>query len=130
VAAIDTSILVLEDEPAVLALVTATLHAGCYKDVLSATSISEARALWERDRGRFELLLTDFSLPDGSVPEFISTVLAEKPDLQVVLMSGLPEEALGLDPNLSKRIEILAKPFRPSELLAFLKDLLARAVPA
>jgi DNA-binding response OmpR family regulator len=120
----------LEDEPAVLALVTATLQAGHYRDVLCATSIGEARALWERDHGRFDLLLTDFSLPDGSVPEFIASVLAEKPDLQVVLMSGLPEDALGLEPSLSRKIQTLAKPFRPTELLNFLKTLLARAVPA
>ena len=113
-----------------LALVTATLHAGPFQDVLSATSIREARALWERDEGRFDLLLTDFSLPDGSAPNFISALLDEKPDLQVVLMSGLPENAMDLDFKSGAGVHILPKPFRPSELLSFLKALLARAVPA
>ena len=120
----------MEDEPAVLALVTATLQAGDYRDVLSATTIREARTLWERDAGRFDLLLTDFSLPDGSAPDFIASLLDEKPELHVVLMSGLPEDALGLEPRLSSRIQIMPKPFRPTELLSFLKNLLARAVPA
>jgi two-component system cell cycle sensor histidine kinase/response regulator CckA len=126
----DWSILVLEDEPAVLALVMATLAAGEFEDVTSASTIRDARALWEKNSGRFELFLTDFSLPDGSAPNFIAHLLREKPDLQVVLMSGLPEDALGLEPALSRAILIMPKPFRPSELLAFLKELRHRAVAA
>lgn len=118
----ERSILVLEDEPAVLALVSATLAAGQYEDVITASSIAEAREQWARQGGRFDLVLTDFSLPDGSTRTFIYELLEERPDLKVILMSGLPEEALGLDHACSHAVRIFPKPFRPAELLIFLKE--------
>lgn len=118
----NVSILVLEDEPAVSTLVNATLQARC-GTVLTAASIGEARALWEKSPEAFDLLLTDYTLPDGSVPAFITELLAARPELLVVLMTGLPEDCLGLEPSLAKRIQIFPKPFRPSELLGFLREL-------
>ena len=124
-----SSILVLEDEPSVLSLITAVLHAGGCRDLATCTSLAEARELWRKNAGRFDLVLTDFTLPDGSVPSLLIDMLKEKPDLQVVLMSGFPVEALGLPSELEEKIHTFAKPFRPVELLAFLQQLPV-AVPA
>jgi two-component system nitrogen regulation response regulator GlnG len=118
----DFSILVIEDEPAVRALVTATLQSGRCANVLTAATIAEARALWKKDPNLFDIVLTDFTLPDGSAPDLVAEFLAARPDLDVVLMTGLPEDSLGLDPAVSRSIRIFPKPFRPGELLAFIKD--------
>lgn len=111
-------------------LVTATLQVGRCVNVLTAATIGEARILWEKCPTGFDLLLTDFTLPDGYVPALIEEFLASRPALKVVLMTGLPEDALGLDASLRKRIHIFPKPFRPSELLGFLNNLLVSPAAA
>ena len=126
----EKSVLVLEDEPSVLGIIRATLQAGAFEDVTAASKIREARELWQKNAGRFDLFLTDFSLPDGSAPALIGEWLAEKPDLEVVLMSGFSEQSLDLDPALSSRIHLLPKPFRPSELLGLIRERLENAVAA
>jgi DNA-binding NtrC family response regulator len=111
------SILVLEDEPAILHLVTAMLESAGITGARTSSSIAEARRNWRTHAGKFDLFVTDFSLPDGSACEFINELLAEKPELPVLLMSGFSEDMMDIG-QISGRVTLLQKPFRPSELRA------------
>ena len=65
--------------------------------------------------GKFDLFLTDFSLPDGCAAEFIDELVRSKPELRVIVMTGFSEEDLELDSARNPRV--LQKPFRPTELI-------------
>jgi DNA-binding NtrC family response regulator len=118
------SILVLEDEPAVLRLITATLELAGLENVCATCSIAEARQKWHSRDGVFDLFITDFSLPDGSACSFIEELLTEKPALPVLLTTGYSEDMLGLG-AISAQVTLLQKPFRPSELKQLILRLLS-----
>jgi DNA-binding NtrC family response regulator len=109
-------ILVLEDDPALAALVAAALREAGYCHVRTSGSIAGARQCWHAQLGKFDLFLTDFSLPDGSASDFIQELVRYKPELRVVLMTGFNEGDLGLETS-SRHLTVLAKPFRPADLV-------------
>jgi DNA-binding NtrC family response regulator len=111
----ECSILVLEDEPGILRLVTATLESAGLGNVNATCSIAEARQSWASRNGKFQLFISDFSLPDGSATAFIKELLQQKPSLPVILTSGFGEDMLDLD-GMPRGVTLLQKPFRPSEL--------------
>jgi two-component system, cell cycle sensor histidine kinase and response regulator CckA len=110
-------ILLLEDDPAVAALVATALKEAGFSNVRTSSSISGARQCWHAQFGKFDLFLTDFSLPDGCASDFIQELLRYNPDLHVILMSGFSEEALELDGEWARKAKVLQKPFMPSELV-------------
>jgi DNA-binding NtrC family response regulator len=115
------SILVIEDEPNILRLVTAALHASGYKNVNAASSISEARCIW-MDRGaHFDLIVTDFSLPDGSALDLVDELRAANPSLGVIVMSGYSQDVIAHETS-ERRIVLLQKPFRPAELCEMVRS--------
>jgi two-component system, cell cycle sensor histidine kinase and response regulator CckA len=109
-------ILLLEDDPAIAALIQAALQQAGFCNVRSSSSIAGARQCWHAQLGNFDLFLTDFSLPDGCAPDFIQELLRYKPELRVILMSGFSEEDLELQNGLS-HLTVLQKPFPPSALV-------------
>lgn len=117
----DCHILVLEDEPAVLELVLAALRSGGFLQLSASSSIAGARQCWHAQTGKFDVLLTDFSLPDGSAPDFINELLRAKPHLRVVVMTGYSEDALGLEGPAARAAKVLTKPFLPTELLCLMR---------
>jgi DNA-binding NtrC family response regulator len=112
----EVSILVLEDEPSILRLVTAALQSAGFVKVIATSSIKGARHTWGEKDGKFDLLLTDFSLPDGSVRGLIEEFLAQTPELTVMLMTGFSCDLLDFDSRVESRMTLMPKPFRPSEL--------------
>jgi len=117
------TLLVVEDEQAVRALVSSTLAHEGYR-VLPAASAKEALAL-AADAGTIDLLLTDASMPGSSGLTLAKMLLATRPDLPVIIMSGYSEEMLDTT-GLPASISILRKPFTPSELRARIRETLDR----
>jgi PAS domain S-box-containing protein len=104
------TILVVEDEPAIRNLVvTALAHHG-YR-VLQAPSAEGALAVTETER-HIDLLLTDASMPGMGGIDLARRLVAERPELHVIVMSGYTAESLEIDGNVS----LLAKPFTPRDL--------------
>ena len=110
-------ILLLEDDPAIAVLVAATLREAGFSNVRTSSSIAGARQCWHAQVGKFDLFLTDFSLPDGCAPDIIEELVRYKPDLRVVLMTGFSEEALELEGPWARQVKVLQKPFSASELV-------------
>jgi PAS domain S-box-containing protein len=120
--AFDT-LLVVEDEQAVRALVSSTLSHEGYR-VLPAASAKEALAL-ANEAGTIDLLLTDASMPGASGLALAKMLLATRPDLPVIIMSGYSEEMLDTA-GLPASLTILRKPFTPSELRSRIRETLER----
>ena len=118
------TILVVEDEQTVRELARRVLEQGGYR-VLTASSPQEALRVAE-GMTRLDLLLTDVVMPGGMNGVQLGRELARsRPGLAILHMSGYTnEEAMRLGMS-DKRLDFLAKPFHPGELLRRVGGLLA-----
>ncbi len=120
------TILVVEDEPALLRVMQRTLESRGY-EVHVAASPAAARAwLAEHPRGP-DLLLTDVVMPGGSGPELAAELHRALPGLPTLFISGYADEATlryGLD---QENATLLSKPFSPDALAARVRAVLDQA---
>jgi DNA-binding response OmpR family regulator len=117
------TILVLEDDPAVMGVVRATLETD-YR-VLEAESASQALEIFYRIPAEIHLVLTDQTLRDGTGQEVVKQLKGVRPDLQILYFSGYDREHL-LQSGVPADAEILQKPFKPGQLRARVAGLLQR----
>ncbi len=102
------TILVVEDEPSLLSLVSRVLRRDGYA-VLEAVSPQEAEALVRRHDGPLHLLLTDMVMPGMSGRELWRRVKPLRPGLRCVIMSGYSREVIDDAGDLD--LPVLKKPF-------------------
>jgi CheY-like chemotaxis protein len=116
-------VLVVEDEQTVRELSRRVLEQGGYS-VLVASSPREAVRVAE-GASRIDLLLTDVVMPGGMNGVELGVQLQrDRPDLKVLHMSGYTnEEAIRLGVT-TRRMNFLAKPFQPGQLLRRVGELL------
>ena len=109
-------ILVVEDEPAVLDVVTRSLRSRGY-DVVEALSAEQALALC-REHGRsIRMLISDVIMPGVSGPELVEQIenLGLRP--AVLFMSGYTDGAISERLRERPNVDLLEKPFDVSELV-------------
>jgi len=119
------TILVVEDDPAVREVVTALLGEAGYR-VLSAPGPGDALLLADRHPGPIDLVLSDVMMPRMSGPEMVERLLALRPHIRVLFMSGYPGDALERA-KLPEYAELLSKPFTEELLLETVRAKLDRA---
>jgi len=117
---ISETILIVEDDQAVLNLVTLILE-GAGFTVLPANTASEATRLVAGFPGLIHLLLSDVEMPDISGPKLAVKLKLIRPELRVILMSGQADGALLV---LNYGWHFIAKPFLPNTLVTVVKDVL------
>lgn len=113
------TILVVDDDPNVIALVAALLVDNEY-NILTAESGSVALARSRAFTGEIHLLLSDFQMPGMSGIDLGTVLTAERPELKVLLMSGFDGGMLVLNEGW----HFLAKPFISSQLRALITGLI------
>lgn len=114
------TILVVDDDPAILEVVSSLLAGEHYK-VLTATSGIAASALAREYQHDIDLLLSDFEMPGLSGIELATQMTVQRPKLKVLLMSGFPGGMLVLNEGW----HFLPKPFIASQLLALVAGLVS-----
>ncbi len=124
----EAMILVVEDEEIVRTLVRATLVRAGYT-VLEAPDGDAALALSREHAGPIDVLVTDIVMPRMGGRELATRLLAERPGLGLVFMSGYPNEAREMQEFAGGSGEFLQKPFGPSVLVEKVRALIARRVP-
>ena len=87
------TILLVEDDDQVRAGTSHILRRAGYA-VLEAANADEALRVSERFDGRIDLLLTDVVLPRVAGPQIAERLVASRPDLKVLFMSGYTDEAV------------------------------------
>jgi len=107
-------VLIVEDDVVVRNLVVMSLANRGYR-ILHAGSGHEALAVIQQQTRPLDLLVTDANMPGMSGIELVSTLVPERPELRVIVMSGYTEELARLA-GLAERITLLPKPFTPREL--------------
>ena len=117
------TILVVEDEPAVLSLSRRALEAQGYV-VLAASDASDAMRVVERHGGTIHLLLTDVVMPGLSGRELADRLATRRPGIRVLYMSGYPGDAVVQHGALPHGSAFLQKPFSPDGLARKVRDVL------
>ncbi len=115
-------ILLVEDEPLLVRLLTRTLTAAGHQ-VTTFASADEAWPWLADETHRVDLVLTDLTMPGMSGRELLRRTRALRPSVRGVLMSGNAE--LGGHDAEPDPFVVLEKPFLTSELLDALDRVLA-----
>src|SRR6266545_270846 len=117
------TILIVEDEAAVLALSRRALEKQGY-DVLAAANPADALRIVERHGGPIHLLLTDVVMPGMSGRELAEQLAARRAGIRVLYMSGYPGDAITQGGTLAAGSAFLSKPFAPDGLARKVRDVL------
>ena len=112
----EETILVVEDESAVRALVRTVLRSRGYR-VLVAGSGREALETIANYDGTIDLLFTDVVMPEMSGRDLARQVTARYPNIRVLFMSGYATDVIAEGGLLDAGVHFLQKPFGP-ELLS------------
>jgi signal transduction histidine kinase/CheY-like chemotaxis protein len=118
------TILLVEDDHGVRRVAARVLRSAGYR-VLEAGDGVDALELWRRHADEVDLLLADVRMPRLRGDELARAVLAERPSLAVVLMTGFGVDG-GTVPNGNGFGPPLAKPFPNDALLERVAGALAR----
>lgn len=119
-----TTILLVEDEDPLRAVVARMLAQAGYR-VLDARTPGEACELFEQHRDEVSLLLTDVIMPEMNGPALAQRLVAMRPELRVLFVSGYTEELPVLSGH-GHKSHFLAKPFSSATLVAAVSELLER----
>jgi len=123
------TILLVEDEPAVLIMAKGILQRLGYQ-VMAAASGDEAVPVWQQHSAQINLLLTDMVMPGSlSGRELAEKLLQEKPGLKVVYASGYSMDLVGPGLATSKNFIFLQKPYHPEALAQIVRSCLDGKLP-
>jgi len=111
------TVLVVDDDDDVRRMVERVLRRAGYT-VLTASSGPDALARARSHAGAIDLLLTDVVMPGMTGQELIRELNTDRPQMQVVFMSGYHQGA-PIDPR-----RFVAKPFERATLLATVAEIL------
>jgi DNA-binding response OmpR family regulator len=121
------SILVVEDDPTMRAMVGMLLETAGHK-AISIASALEAGEILERDP--VDLIITDVVMPKKDGLEFIQEVRTKWPTLPIIAVSGGGDHLAGTYCLKTARAlgaaATLAKPFSDKVLLATVDEVMAR----
>jgi len=114
------TILVVDDDEAVLAVVVAILKRAKFQ-VISADSGVNAIKLAKETKGTIDLLLSDVDMVPLSGPDLGEKLKKVRPDMHVMLMSGGAKGSLLV---LNYGWAFIQKPFVPAKLVEMVTDVL------
>jgi len=120
-------ILLVEDESDVREFALRALRKSGYQ-VVSAANAREAEAIFAREGGRVDLLLSDVVLPGTSGLDLVDRLRALRPGLRVLLTSGYADERSRWDLISQRGLPYLQKPYSFLSLLRAARDALGEEV--
>ena len=117
-------ILIVDDEPALLKLVSAYLGRLGYA-VVAAGSTEKAWAEVEAAPHAFALAVLDVTMPGLRMEDLAARILAADPRVCVLAVSGYPVDIAMLQAAAPGRVMFLHKPFPPEMLGAMVRRMIA-----
>src|ERR1700687_370304 len=121
-------VLLVDDDNAVLAMMTATLtHKGF--DVVAVASVTEA--LRHITTESFDVLITDLHMPNpGDGFTVVTAMRHSQPDALTLLVSGYPDVQSAMAAILLEADEIMVKPFEVGRLAELVREKMTTRRPA
>ncbi|MBA3655895.1 MAG: PAS domain S-box protein [Gemmatimonadaceae bacterium] len=120
------TILLVEDANALRAVATKILTSNGYK-VLAAENGEAALRVFRKNDEMIDALLTDVVMPELGGRELAAIILADRPELPILFMSGYTETAALGKLGTSRGHGFIGKPFTPEALLRQLREVLDRS---
>lgn len=117
------TILLVEDESAILHMTTMMLERLGYTVVAAATP-GEAIRLAHKYRGRIDLLMTDVVMPEMNGRQLAGNLLSHYPDLKRLFMSGYTANVIAHHGVLDEGVHFIQKPFSMKDLGGKLREAL------
>jgi len=124
------TVLLVEDETLVRDLAADALRRHGYQ-VLTAPSGPEALQIAEQAVHPFNVLVTDVVMPQMGGQQLAEELLATRPDLKVLFISGYTDSSLLRESSVGSSMTLLQKPFTPAQLVQKVRELVdSRRGPA
>ncbi|HEX2211418.1 MAG TPA: PAS domain S-box protein, partial [Longimicrobium sp.] len=117
------TVLLVEDEEAVRRFAERVLSRGGYT-VLVAEEGAEAMALSRQHPGMIHVLVTDLVMPRMSGNDLARRLMAERPGIRVLFISGYDRDEARTRGPLGPGTDFIQKPFSPERLLECIHQLL------
>ncbi len=117
------TVLLVEDEPAILNVCRCMLEAQGYS-VLTAASASGAMALAETHGGTIHLLVTDVVMPEMNGPGLVTALQARHPRIKSLFMSGYTANVIAHHGVLEEGVNFIQKPFTTHEFVTKVRETL------
>jgi CheY-like chemotaxis protein len=109
-------ILLVEDEDTVRKLITKLLIENGYT-VFAAANAEEANKLFDKEKGKYDLIFSDIILPDINGIQLVEKLLKKNPQILVILGSGYTNWDSYWPIIQRKGFKLIHKPYDFSELL-------------
>jgi PAS domain S-box-containing protein len=119
------TILVVEDEPAILDMTKTMLERLGYT-VLTASTAREAIRLADAHVGVIHLLMTDVVMPEMNGRDLAKSLLTSYPALKRLFMSGHTADVIARHGVLEEGVHFIQKPFSKKDLAAMVREVLER----
>ncbi|MFH1569995.1 MAG: PAS domain S-box protein, partial [Gemmatimonadota bacterium] len=119
------TVLLVEDEPALLEITTEILQKRGYT-VLAAGTPVEALRLAREHRGEIHLLMTDVVMPEMNGRDLARALLSLYPDAKRVFMSGYTADVIAHQGVLEEGVQFVQKPFSIGDLVRKVREALDR----
>ncbi len=117
------TILLVEDEPAILGMTRRMLESLGYL-VLAFTTPSEAIRVATERVGEIRLLMTDVVMPEMNGSELRKNITALAPGIRCLFMSGYTGDVIASQGVLGEEMHFIQKPFSRQELAAKVREAL------
>lgn len=117
-----TRVLVIDDEPDILELLSMTLER---MNLLPDTAASVKEAIAKLNKRDFDLCLTDLRLPDGSGLEIVNFIQQSIPQLPVAVISAHGNMQAAIDAMKAGAFDFVSKPIDLNQLRALIESALA-----
>jgi PAS domain S-box-containing protein len=117
------TILLVEDEPAILRMTTMMLELLGYT-VLAASTPGEALRLAQEHAGGIDLVLTDVVMPEMNGRDLAKNLLSIYPDMRRLFMSGYTADVIAHQGVLDAGVHFMQKPFSLADLKMKLREAL------
>lgn len=118
------SILVAEDDPALLEIVTTLLSESGYRTIGESSGVAAIRRLSNTD---VDIVLTDIQMPDATGVDVLRSVRARNLDTPVILMTGNPTVPTAVEALKLGALGYLIKPIPSTQLLETVSEALGLA---
>ncbi|HKP97585.1 MAG TPA: response regulator [Fibrobacteria bacterium] len=122
----DETVLLVEDEPAVRRFSRLALERFGYR-VLEACDGKEGLEVSGAYVGPIHLVLSDVVMPRLDGPHMVRSLMATRPGLRVLFMSGYTDDAIVRHGFLEANTSFIQKPFMPGKLAKAIREVLNAA---
>ncbi|MBA4374298.1 MAG: hypothetical protein C0402_15715 [Thermodesulfovibrio sp.] len=120
-----TEIILLVEDDSTARTVTKLMLEELGYCVIGDANGEEALKSFHADKDRINLVILDVIMPHGSSTPVYEKMLAIRPDIKAIFMSGYTEEILKETGMIEAGLHFLQKPFLPGELANMVRAVLA-----